>query len=314
MDAYVIAPNADAPVYWEGIRQELTHQQTFIAPPQKKEGDWCVQVSGNSVEITEYNGSDTVIQVPSQILGLPVTGIGIKAFKGKNLISVSIPDSVISIGEKAFYKNRLTSLTIGNNVTSIGRSAFEKNQLSSVTIPDNVKSIEKDAFAHNPLTCVIIPDREISIAGSTSLPAFGKAVVTQASVYAWEQANAQYTNKKVFDLKKIGNGVSIYRYKGIDTDVNIPPQINGVPVIGIESGAFWKKGLTSVIIPDTVTSIRSGAFSDNQLTSVTIPNSVTSIEDSAFRLNKLKNIVIPDSVTSLDGEAFDKGVVVYLNN
>ena len=63
-------------------------------------------------------------------------------------------------------------------------------------------------------------------------------------------------------------------------------------------------GITSVIIPNTVKIIGEGAFRHNNLTSVTIPNSVTSI-DGAFQYNQLTNVTIPGSVTSIGGYAFN---------
>ena len=53
-------------------------------------------------------------------------------------------------------------------------------------------------------------------------------------------------------------------------DVFIPSTIGGVAVEHIGFDAFLEKYLTSVIIPDSVTSIGDCAFRNNQLTSITI--------------------------------------------
>ena len=102
-------------------------------------------------------------------------------------------------------------------------------------------------------------------------------------------------------------------------------------VVGIASNAFEKCGvLTSVTIPNSVTSIGNQAFvSCTSLTSVTIPNSVTSIGYYAFRdcssltsitigsgvtsigfcafngCSSLTSVTIPNSVTSIDSYAFN---------
>ena len=65
--------------------------------------------------------------------------------------------------------------------------------------------------------------------------------------------------------------------------------------------------LTSVTIPDSVTSIGTYAFySCTGLTSVTIPDSVTSIDNCAFlECTGLMSVTIGDSVTSIGSSAFD---------
>ena len=82
--------------------------------------------------------------------------------------------------------------------------------------------------------------------------------------------------------------VEITGYSGKKQVVRIPSRINGMPVTSIGNGAFHPSrlvnaNLTSVTIPNSVTSIGYRAFEDSSnLTSVTMPNSVTSIERDAF--------------------------------
>jgi hypothetical protein len=81
-------------------------------------------------------------------------------------------------------------------------------------------------------------------------------------------------------------------------NVTIPSSIDGKPVVYIGWAAFKNKQLTSVTIPDSVTSIGSDAFERNQLTSVTIPNSVISIGVNAFGDNPLTNITVGSGNTA----------------
>ena len=79
---------------------------------------------------------------------------------------------------------------------------------------------------------------------------------------------------------------------------------NGVKNIG--NYAFYCEGLTSITIPNSVTSIGDCAFMFcTGLTSITIPNSVTSIGAQAFQYCEgLTSITIPNSVTSIGSQAF----------
>ena len=91
---------------------------------------------------------------------------------------------------------------------------------------------------------------------------------------------------------------SPFAYKNI-TSVVIP---NSVTTIG--DRAFRNNNLTSVVIPDSVTTIGYYAFAENNLTNVVIPNSVTTIVGYAFAGNNLTSVVIPDSVTTIGNYAF----------
>ncbi|BAV23140.1 hypothetical protein CGBL_0114110 [Corynebacterium glutamicum] len=83
------------------------------------------------------------------------------------------------------------------------------------------------------------------------------------------------------------------------TSVTIPDSVTS-----IGRYAFLNNQLTSVTIPSSVTSIENDAFANNQLTSVNIPNSVTRIESAAFYGNQLTSVTIPSSVTSIEGSTF----------
>ena len=93
-------------------------------------------------------------------------------------------------------------------------------------------------------------------------------------------------------------------------DVTIPASVssggNTYSVTSIGNKAFRYSGLTSVTIPNSVTSIGSYAFDGcSGLTSVTIGNSVTSIGNSAFSgCSGLTSITIPNSVKSIGSSAF----------
>ena len=109
-----------------------------------------------------------------------------------------------------------------------------------------------------------------------------------------------------FTFTTNNGAISITGYTGQPTTLNIPSSTNGFPVISIGNGAFTHcYSLTSVTIPNTVTSIGDDAFYSSGLTSVSIPNSVTNIGNFAFEsCYGLTSVMIGKSVTSIGNNAF----------
>ena len=88
--------------------------------------------------------------------------------------------------------------------------------------------------------------------------------------------------------------------------VTIPSMLGGKPVVRIGDHSFYEcGGLTSVTIPDSVTSIGYRAFDSTGLTGVTIPSSVKSIGNWVFSFcQSLTSVTIPEGVESIGGWAF----------
>ena len=88
------------------------------------------------------------------------------------------------------------------------------------------------------------------------------------------------------------------------TSVMIP---ESVTTIG-DDAFYGCYGLISITIPESVTTIGSSAFSScSSLTSVTIPKGVTTIGSSAFSsCSSLTSVTIPESVTSIGSSAFSR--------
>ena len=153
------------------------------------------------------------------------------------------------------------------------------------------------------ITDVVIPSSingvSVRAIGSTTLVS-SVSYLNQEKIIASPLANNLNKKTKVKLLATVRRGP--FSSKNL-TSVVIP---DSVTTIG--DRAFQSNNLSSVVIPDSVTTIGISAFESNKLTSVVIPGSVTTIGISAFESNKLTSVVIPNSVTTIGDYAF------YQNN
>ncbi len=265
-----------------------------------------------------------------------VTSIGSGAFYHCSGLTgdLIIPNSVTSIEYQAFQDcSGLTNVTIGNSVTSIGNRAFQNcsGLTGTLTIPNSVTSIEEDVFRDcTGLTKIFIPSSVTTVNAfsyssspffncSSSLKIYCEASSkpsgwgtywnyrTSSAIHTtyWGQTIEDCTGL-TFTLNSDGSSYSVKaKDTSITGEVFIPSNYEGKPITII--GSFMGcRGLTSIEIPNSVTSIGISAFQNcSRLTSIEIPDSVTSIGAYAFYgCSGLSSIEIPDSVTSIGNRAF----------
>lgn len=184
-------------------------------------------------------------------------------------------------------------------VTKIGEDAFQDNTtITSVTIPASVTEIGSNAFAG----CTNLTS--VNYKGDWS------NLTIQSGNPAVQDAAKDAANEQLFDFEFILNNTAVvvtnYKCKGTAADVTIPSRYKGKPVTAINNAAFPNSAVTSVTIPDSITSIPDAAFVNcSKLTNISIPNSVTYIGFSAFSsCTSLKSITLPSSLSTIGNSAF----------
>lgn len=264
----------------------------------------------------------TSLSIPYSLNGIAVRTIGGSGFSDcKNLVGITIPDSVTHIQYNAFWGcSNLTSITIPDSVTNIEEKAFVGcSNLESVNIPNGVKWIREGTFAGcNKLTSITIPVTVTSIGKeafkncssltSITIPAsvtsigsyvfYGCTSLTEINVSA-ENTNYKSVGGVLFD--KAFTKLMCYPAAKTGYTYTVLSKVKT-----IEGYAFADCINLETVILEGVTSIGFGAFEDcSALTSIDISTNCESIGNYAFqRCKKLTSITIPASCKTIGMYAF----------
>ena len=286
--------------------------------------NWTVKevIIGDEVTSIGESAFELFTALTSVTIGKAVTSIGVDAFNGCNLTSVTfhctdiqrwfnfnnnieevtIGEEVKGIGEKAFYGfTKLTSVTIPNSVTSIGELAFgECDKLTSITsnifepfaIDNSTFSVYNSATLYVPAGCKAKYEATegwkkfkniVEMGGDDP----GNAIISFVDPKVKAICVDNWDTDKDGELSRTELAAVkelglLFNNNTEITSFNELQYFTGLTSIG--NHAFYGcRGLTSVTIPNSVTSIGSIAFEFcSGLTSISFGNSLTSIGMGAF--------------------------------
>ena len=246
------------------------------------------------------------------------------------LTTVSIPDTVTSISPLTFSDCENLQYKTENNLKYLGNEnnpyhylvGVTNNTITSVNVNAKCKIISTLAFSEcDSVTSVTAPYNYVdfnNLFNDTAKQKIKRVVINGGDTLYGSLSDFTAIENLTIPFvgsKSDGTGYTHFGYMFGANSYNYnndyaPQTLKTVVITGgesIGSYAFYNcDSLTSVTIPNSVTSIGNSAFAEcDSLTSVTIPNSVTSIGNSAFyNCDSLTSITIPNSVTSIGNSAF----------
>ena len=197
-----------------------------------------------------------------------VTNIGNGAFSGcTSLAMVMLPTSVTNIGNGAFAEcTSLTTVTIPNSIISINNNVFSKcSSLITVNIPDSITSIgDRAFFGCTNLSTLTVPQSVSNIGIEAFSECTGLTLTVFRNSYAEHYCidNSLPYKYPVMTCQVMDNGsIRILHYDTDETSLTIPSKFDNRWITEIASDAFADCAhVTTIAIPDTVTTIAADAF------------------------------------------------------
>ncbi len=282
-----------------------------------------------TIRITNYNGTDSTVVIPSEIDGKIVASISSRAFENPSAItSITTPDRLLNSLKRCILTN-LTEINLstnGENYTQVDGVLFNKDMTELIwylcgktnteyTIPDSVTKISNLAFnGTDRLTKVTIPNSVTEI----GITIFNCVLLESISTPGWliyelkhcelpnltdiiiTADNENYTLADGVLFNKDMTELIWYLSGKPETSYKIPDGVISIDYLAF----FCAKSLISVEMSDTVTTLKRGLnFAEcTNLSNIRLSNNLTNLgSDTFINCLSLTEISIPDSVQRIYG-------------
>ena len=329
----------------EETTQETTPEETTTEEPEWSEQapkedtkglTFSFSEDGQTVSITGFDGSRSVVEIPETYGGAKVTSIAAGAFRGQTMITdVVIPEGVTYIGREAFAGcSALVRVQIPTSVTQVGANLFEGTPYDStltgelvyinsilyrcqsdavtVSIRQGTTVIAEEAFINRVnLAAIVVPDG-VSYIGSNAFK--NCSALSQIEIPKSVRdivANAFDGTKWYEDRKHEMIYINDLLYR-VPAEIIVQSEQPTGSLSDKDAAEMAKSGVATQIVPNTnvivkedITTICTLAFANTPVQTVQLPSTLTTIRYGAFQnCTALKQITLPESMTFIEGGAF----------
>ncbi|MCG8700515.1 MAG: InlB B-repeat-containing protein [Bacteroidales bacterium] len=271
-----------------------------------------VVVTGGVIQSCSYdfsqNDNGTNLTIPSVLDGQQVLGIksGLSnsgVFIGKNITSITLPQSITHIGDYAFINNAIVAHNISScsNIKTIGLGAFKNNSITQLDFSScmALTAIKHSAFCDNSIST-------LNLTNCTKLKLIDRTAFHGNNISSLDLSTCT-------SLEEIGNWA--FSENSI-ASVNLK-NCSALKTIGIEAFLYNKLKSVDLSSCTSLTEICSNAFTGNSTETLNLENctALKVIGRKAFYRNKIKNLDLSSCISLIEigKEAFYNNLTKTLN-
>jgi len=284
-------------IQWDAVNVTSFPGTSRISSNTKNSSCVFLNAGKNSNGVTVTFG-DSVKRIPSYAFCSIVD-----KDKNINLKSVNFSDSITAIGGFSFaFCDGLDELTLPKHINSLGFEFIRNTNIKNISIPSSVTYADEDHSYSSvgPLSGINLQTVTIE-EGMTALPSNMFLSSSIENIILPKSIGSLNANP-FYQCRNLGNifvdeknphycsidGVLFMKYRNTYDLVSYPTSRTG-----------------NYVLPENVIYIRDYAFAGSELSSISIPDNVTSIGEHAFsRCSNLTNIILPDNIKEIEKYTF----------